>query len=427
MPWKRLLRVWSIIRHFLSVRSLLDLLGLRERIVAILAASCLIVWAALRGLPAPILVLVALVAVMAVLIVLLIMRIWNLVPSEKTSPHIANHIESTEANTATTAPTAGILSNSPSVLVEYVKGSRPRLLLTNDKPRTAANVRLAALTSREPDGPLIMHEPIVRPSIISVVGAGDRKECEFWVIDGRTKNITSLQNVLRAGTEETLDVAQLNYEDSDNNKLSRSFTLTRHVDDNVSWHAGPVKLLHAERHLPLAQPIACAFVDATFVPQLGGGDSILTEHVFVKVNLHNKDNIPANLAEWELTAGNIFGRAEYIPSNVALIEERPKVGGISFKEIEAIEIWKDLRRSTERTALAPFSYLTGWLMFTINGFLAEHEEAGWILSCLDGQGNKMEFSRAAGPWPGRFRVQTVDTGMGRYWVSQAQGGIEWLK
>jgi hypothetical protein len=80
---------------------------------------------------------------------------------------------------------------------------------------------------------------------------------------------------------------------------------------------------------------------------------------------------------------------------------------VDDQSLSEIDDSADLRSSSEQTTIGARSYRYGWLMFTINGFLTEHEETTWILSCSDGNATNIDFGRPDGPWPRKVRVQVV--------------------
>lgn len=73
--------VWGAVRFLLSVRSLLDLLGWKAGLMALLLAIGIGVWGVLSSLPGPVVFVLSLVAVTVILFGMAFWRVWKTAPA----------------------------------------------------------------------------------------------------------------------------------------------------------------------------------------------------------------------------------------------------------------------------------------------------------------------------------------------------------
>jgi hypothetical protein len=183
--WRRARDVWGIIRHFLSVRSLLDLLGWKVPAVALATAIGAAFWSRVSRLTTPIQALVASSCLILVGLGALIYKIWRLTPA-------ANSFD--RASTGTPRGTNRLqdhATGSPHIVVDYSHEDRERypqsesennpdapLVLRNiATTESAFNVKLLPL---ETETESVSFEP----SLVPYIEGGGRKEVFANITDG---------------------------------------------------------------------------------------------------------------------------------------------------------------------------------------------------------------------------------------------------
>ncbi|SPE35760.1 hypothetical protein SBA3_2300021 [Candidatus Sulfopaludibacter sp. SbA3] len=132
---------------------------------------------------------------------------------------------------------ATIPDDAPSLLVHYFKSEDGwrKLRFSNEKPLTAIIRNIWPIVSSERYE--AAQQIDLLPGIIPPISFGNPVECS-------EVSQVSLIEVLREGTEKTMDSVVIDYDDSHNHQYSRQFTLTRNLDmrESIAWIPGPICL-----------------------------------------------------------------------------------------------------------------------------------------------------------------------------------------
>jgi len=133
--------------------------------------------------------------------------------------------------------------DAPSVIVECrTDGSWENLVFRNEKPKMAIKVRVVSMVTREPNGATFTHTLSTIPTPLQLVSNTGPVECRLIAMDGRTGSGMPLSSILSVGTDQTVDTARIEYDDSDGTGYYREFALTRQTTGDIFWDPGPVRL-----------------------------------------------------------------------------------------------------------------------------------------------------------------------------------------
>lgn len=182
MWWKRIRKTvwgaWGVIRHLLSVRTILQWTGWGTKLTALLVAAVLLVWSILDGLPSPIAFLVCLAAFAVCLLVsLLVSTLWKSWRSsaEQNAP---------EAMVPTDFPAHTQSRPCPQIVIEYAYEDRhpawppPQTNNRINAPLVVKNVSTTSAAYNIRLAPLMVEgvTATFQPSLISVIEAGGRTD-----------------------------------------------------------------------------------------------------------------------------------------------------------------------------------------------------------------------------------------------------------
>jgi hypothetical protein len=177
--WRRIKDVWGVVRQFLSLRSLLDLIGWKARVVAGLMFVASTLWSRLAGLPGPLQLLIGLSCAALLLICLVFVRVWKLIA---TAP---SHIdEKGDYESLSKGPSK--VSDGPELVIDYVYAEDSKDHHDADAPLVLRNISRTAHAYNVEVLPLKTDEGSVlfEPSLISYIEAQGLASAFANITDG---------------------------------------------------------------------------------------------------------------------------------------------------------------------------------------------------------------------------------------------------
>lgn len=117
------------------------------------------------------------------------------------------------ATMSTTTPgDLALLKNAPAHRVEYIGGTIGTLILKNDRDSPAIVRRFGHLESEEAYGS--SYTLNVSPEVIPQIEKGNPMECRLYGVTSPSATSSSLEAVLRDGTEHSVDSVLIDYDDA---------------------------------------------------------------------------------------------------------------------------------------------------------------------------------------------------------------------
>jgi hypothetical protein len=154
--------------------------------------------------------------------------------------------------------TLALLKDAPAIRVEYFAGTEAtagKLILKNDRDSPAIIRQFGKLISREQYAS--EYALTIIPAVPPQVEKGNPVECKMYGVVSSGATSTSLEALIQSGTENTIDVISIDYDDCDGNQFSRLFLLTRNADGSIVFVPEPIALRgQIEPHAPKAQDLS---------------------------------------------------------------------------------------------------------------------------------------------------------------------------
>jgi hypothetical protein len=172
-------------------------------------------------------------------------------PRNETDEEPRNGLPGSAAVPILSAADLALLASAPAIRIDYISGTIAKLVLKNDRDSPAIIRQVGKLISREEYGS--DYTVNLTPSVPPQVEKGNPVECKIYGLSSPRANVTSLENVLRTGSSDSLDYIVIDYDDCDGNQFSRLFLLTRNSDGSIVFVPDPIAL-RGRTNIPAPKP-----------------------------------------------------------------------------------------------------------------------------------------------------------------------------
>jgi hypothetical protein len=143
---------------------------------------------------------------------------------------------------------ANVLTTAPRLRVDYVNsGQKGALVFKSDKPSTVRSINPLLVRERFEAG----YNFSCIPAPPFSVDVNSSVECKMYGLSQQNApDIHSLADVLRGGSQQSLDSVVIDYDDDHGNAFSRRFDLSRGQDDSIAWIPSPSVDFRGQTRIP---------------------------------------------------------------------------------------------------------------------------------------------------------------------------------
>jgi len=178
---KKVTDLWSAIRQLLSLRSLLDVLGLRGFVMAALTVAALAVWSYVERMPAPTLAVLTLLCFVLVLLAWFLVRVSRMIPTPLHGSQEAATTPDQAARQARPTP-----ADSPEIVIDYIYAEDSKDHHDANAPLVVRNISRTARAYNVEVLPLKTAEGVVTfdPGLIPYIEAPGESNVFAFIADG---------------------------------------------------------------------------------------------------------------------------------------------------------------------------------------------------------------------------------------------------